>query len=630
MEKDIYCICKKPYENGEVMIECSGCTDWFHGRCVGVSEEQMENIDKYFCPDCIIKFGPILYANKPVKTLTKLKLKAGSDAFIKWLENKGFYEASLICSTVEGEDLNENFLERTGFDKPIFIEKKDGLKMTMPPSHVNIGDIINLIGSERIIDVINVRNQTDFKMRLKHFHTYYILKNKTDIFNVISLEFSKTKLAEIIEIPDVVKQISWVDLYWPNSAYMDDYLMRPETLRYCLMSAKASYTDFHIDFSGTSVWYHIHQGEKIFYLIKPTDDNLRIYEKWLMLKNNKELFFSDYLIRQLGKSNRTQTYKMVLTAGNTVMIPGGWIHAVYTTKDSIVFGGNFLCTYRAEMHLKIYALEKRLNIENKYILPNFESLHWYTANSYVNTLIGGLYGEEMCYNDVVTGGMLALYKILCHWIDNTNPSYLACKRNIPMSVSFKKVLKELEFIMSRLGFSKEEINVPFSLKPKEPVKNPNQFVKFLPSLELTKPNKDNVPFLKKETEKTVIKPYVKRTPSPEPEKPKLKLKLGIKRKATTPIDDHTPSNSNCNDVSANVEYRIISNTAKPSPIKVGIRTIKRTKLECSAKAYKKSKSKEFIRRKEAVKSFGKPLNTPKTKKSMTTKELFKLLKIKQK
>ena len=27
--------------------------------------------------------------------------------------------------------------------------------------------------------------------------------------------------------------------------------------KYCLMSVKDSYTDFHVDFGGTSVWYHI-------------------------------------------------------------------------------------------------------------------------------------------------------------------------------------------------------------------------------------------------------------------------------------------------------------------------------------------------------------------------------------
>ncbi len=33
--------------------------------------------------------------------------------------------------------------------------------------------------------------------------------------------------------------------------------------RYCLMSVKGCYTDFHIDMGGTSVWYHILQGTKV-------------------------------------------------------------------------------------------------------------------------------------------------------------------------------------------------------------------------------------------------------------------------------------------------------------------------------------------------------------------------------
>jgi hypothetical protein len=31
------------------------------------------------------------------------------------------------------------------------------------------------------------------------------------------------------------------------------------------------WTDFHIDFGGTSVFYHLIKGEKFFYMIPPTD-----------------------------------------------------------------------------------------------------------------------------------------------------------------------------------------------------------------------------------------------------------------------------------------------------------------------------------------------------------------------
>lgn len=29
------------------------------------------------------------------------------------------------------------------------------------------------------------------------------------------------------------------------------------------MSVKGCYTDFHIDFGGTSVWYHVFKGRKV-------------------------------------------------------------------------------------------------------------------------------------------------------------------------------------------------------------------------------------------------------------------------------------------------------------------------------------------------------------------------------
>jgi len=32
---------------------------------------------------------------------------------------------------------------------------------------------------------------------------------------------------------------------------------RPEVSKYCLMSPQSSYTDFHVDFGGSSVWYSV-------------------------------------------------------------------------------------------------------------------------------------------------------------------------------------------------------------------------------------------------------------------------------------------------------------------------------------------------------------------------------------
>ena len=40
-------------------------------------------------------------------------------------------------------------------------------------------------------------------------------------------------------------------------------------------------------------FYSIFQGEKVFYLVRPTQANLMLYEKWLSSKNQSEKFFGD-------------------------------------------------------------------------------------------------------------------------------------------------------------------------------------------------------------------------------------------------------------------------------------------------------------------------------------------------
>lgn len=71
-----------------------------------------------------------------------------------------------------------------------------------------------------------------------------------------------------------MRELDWVDCVWPKhlkesqteSTNVIDEMMYPKVQKYCLMSVKGCYTDFHIDFGGTSVWYHILKGSKVFIL----------------------------------------------------------------------------------------------------------------------------------------------------------------------------------------------------------------------------------------------------------------------------------------------------------------------------------------------------------------------------
>ena len=39
-EDEVYCLCRRPYDPSEFMIECDICNDWFHGRLVAGSPKR--------------------------------------------------------------------------------------------------------------------------------------------------------------------------------------------------------------------------------------------------------------------------------------------------------------------------------------------------------------------------------------------------------------------------------------------------------------------------------------------------------------------------------------------------------------------------------------------------------------
>lgn len=137
------------------------------------------------------------------------------------------------------------------------------------------------------------------------------------------------------------------------------------------------WTDFHIDFGGTSVFYHLLSGEKVFYMIPPTQKNLAKYERWCKSADQNEVFFDDLV---------STCYEVRLKAGMTMLIPSGWIHGVYTPSDSIVIGGNYLHSFSVDLQLSIYQLEDRCNTPQVYRFPYFEKLNWFAAEDLLKRL----------------------------------------------------------------------------------------------------------------------------------------------------------------------------------------------------------------------------------------------------
>ncbi|XP_015208514.1 lysine-specific demethylase 7B [Lepisosteus oculatus] len=377
----LYCVCRQPYDVSRFMIECDICKDWFHGSCVQVEEHHAVDIDVYHCPNCDKIHGPSLMkkrnnwhrhdytepddGTKPVQ--------AGTSVFVRQLQARTFPSADEMVVKMQGSQVTQRYLEKQGFDYPIAVHKLDGLGLRLPPPTFSVKDVQHYVGGDKVIDVIDVARQADSKIKLSEFVKYYYSSHRPKVLNVISLEFSDTRMADLVVVPDIAQKMSWVENYWPD----DSVFPKPFVQKYCLMGVKDSYTDFHIDFGGTSVWYHVLWGEKIFYLIKPTEANLALYEAWSSSPNQSEVFFGEKV---------DKCYKCVVRQGTTLLIPTGWIHAVLTSQDCMAFGGNFLHNLNIEMQLRCYEMERRLKTPDLFKFPYFEAICWYVAKNLLETL----------------------------------------------------------------------------------------------------------------------------------------------------------------------------------------------------------------------------------------------------
>lgn len=153
-----------------------------------------------------------------------------------------------------------------------------------------------MVGAKRVIDVMDVSTQEALQMtmggwfptnspfpapvpphqpallvRPSEWTRYYMDPDKDTLLNVLSLEFSHSRLDAEVRAPRVVRQIDWVSRVWPRELIAQQrtetndmqQMKYPKVRKYCLMSVGGCYTDFHIDFGGSSVWYHVFRGMKV-------------------------------------------------------------------------------------------------------------------------------------------------------------------------------------------------------------------------------------------------------------------------------------------------------------------------------------------------------------------------------
>ena len=421
-------------------ISCDSCKAWFHFACAGFkSEREVRGVDKYRCRECKPIHGPTTYVRKSSRAHTAIDyaglhqgvfktsdetpehhyikpIKDGTITFhpenfarmrpelvtAEYFE-KGYgmkepivipahfnprpgestsppkssaknYEDDVLSADPSGKvSVHDNWFSHEPESRRVVDHGQDALDMVVPRD-LTVRRVAELYGPEEKLEVIDVKSQNGEgkKWNMRRWADYYESSGNKVVRNVISLEVSQSKLGKLIRRPQIVRDLDLQDSVWPSELQSKGEY--PRVQFYCLMSVADCFTDFHIDFGGSSVFYHILKGKKTFLFIPPKEKHLKKYEEWCMSPAQNWTFLAD---------QTKECYRVDLAEGDTMLIPAGWIHAVWTPEDSLVIGGNFLTRLNYGMQLRIAQIEKSTGVARKFRYPHFQKIQWYTALRYL-------------------------------------------------------------------------------------------------------------------------------------------------------------------------------------------------------------------------------------------------------
>lgn len=388
-------------ETDVTWVHCDVCRHWFHASCVALTDENLNSVASYHCDSCAKSHGPLQLKRQLKRARAKIDYVA-LDLGETFAVDKSMHphmpnflafepeaqrSGSQFVDILESHELTSDYIKKTGLAKPVLVPDVDcdvvGMKLPADRKAITVAFVAEKAGEKRPVEVMDVLSQQselpmwNLGQWKRYFHTRPAQRDR--IRNVILLEVSDVETLREFVRPRIVRELDLVDRVWDGK----DGQKRPKVTVYCLMSVAGSYTDFHIDYSGTPVYYTVCQGTKTFLMFPPTPQNLSLYTHWCKEEHQNYTWFAEYSKRINGKTIRPAGgFKVHLKEGDLFMIPSGWIHAVHTPDDAVIIGGNYLTLMDMPMHLAVYEIERETRVPQRYRFPLFNRVLWSTLAYY--------------------------------------------------------------------------------------------------------------------------------------------------------------------------------------------------------------------------------------------------------
>uniref|UniRef100_A0AC35TLB0 JmjC domain-containing protein n=1 Tax=Rhabditophanes sp. KR3021 TaxID=114890 RepID=A0AC35TLB0_9BILA len=213
----------------------------------------------------------------------------------------------------------------------------------------------------------------------------YVLHDQTfesslNVYGGGMMPLAATK--EQIVMPEFVRTHSWLHKARPKKEAIPPSLwpvldkLRSFTHLYGLYGEEGTFVNFHQDYSGTSFYYTVmNHGVKVFYIVEKTPRNERLMRE-SDAKSLNRIFIEGH--------PEINVIRFKVTRGQILYLPPGYIHAVLTVKDSVVYGGNFLSDVGVEDQCRMFLYELSLKKEDRSLFPHFYEINLLKAYEFMH------------------------------------------------------------------------------------------------------------------------------------------------------------------------------------------------------------------------------------------------------
>lgn len=250
------------------------------------------------------------------------------------------------------QDLNAAYLKHRPLEQPTLVlgnsHSAAGLNNPFPP--VTAQDISRLLAAGCAVRGVDVENQMTVSLTPPTWGSWLQMLDTTPAnaqFRVLETGFRHQ-----VAPPAAVTAVDWHFTLPQNAPGSSSPQQVPNPNIFGCFMGMNTFQDFAIAPGGQNAWLSVSDGDLWVFLVPPSPANLRAYQQW-QSPSSASTSADTHPARVFLAEHVDKCIKTVVSAGSTLLVPSGWLVALFADNNCSYFSGLFFSTSGLDKQLQI-------------------------------------------------------------------------------------------------------------------------------------------------------------------------------------------------------------------------------------------------------------------------------------